>query len=108
METPADIFAAINERLRAEPQRTQGITAVYGFNISGEDGGSFYIKLGEGVGEAGSGAASDPNVVVDMQAQDFVDMAKGELDGTMAFMSGKIKLQGDMGLAMKLQDILAD
>ena len=37
---------------------------------------------------------------------DFVDLATGKLDGTMAFMSGKLKIKGDMGLAMKLQNIL--
>jgi putative sterol carrier protein len=36
----------------------------------------------------------------------MVDMVTGKLDPTMAFMSGKIKIKGDMGLAMKLQTIL--
>ena len=41
-----------------------------------------------------------------MKSEDFVDLALGKLDGTMAFMSGKIKIKGDMGLAMKLQTVL--
>ena len=37
----------------------------------------------------------------------FMDMAAGKLDGTSAFMSGKLKIQGDMGIAMKLAPILS-
>jgi putative sterol carrier protein len=43
-----------------------------------------------------------------MADTDFVDLATGKLDGTAAFMSGKLKIKGDMGLAMKLQSILRD
>jgi len=41
-----------------------------------------------------------------MAASDFLDLVDGKLDGTMAFMSGKLKVKGDMGLAMKLQNVL--
>jgi len=34
-------------------------------------------------------------------------MTQGELDGTTAFMSGKLKIEGDMGIAMKLQGVLS-
>ncbi len=37
---------------------------------------------------------------------DFIAMSQGELDGTSAFMSGKLKIEGDMGIAMKLQGAL--
>ena len=38
---------------------------------------------------------------------DFMEMADGKLDSTMAFMSGKLKIQGDMGVAMKLGPLLS-
>jgi putative sterol carrier protein len=41
-----------------------------------------------------------------MTASDFVDMINGKLNGQMAFMTGKLKVAGDMGLAMKLQTLL--
>ena len=40
-----------------------------------------------------------------MAAQDYVDMITGKLNGQMAFMSGKLKIAGDMGLAMKMQSL---
>jgi putative sterol carrier protein len=41
-----------------------------------------------------------------MAFSDFDDMINGKLDGMTAFMTGKLKIEGDMGVAMKLQTIL--
>ena len=49
-----------------------------------------------------SGAAASPTLTLGMSAQDWLDMVGGKLSGQMAFMSGKLKLKGDMGLAMKI------
>lgn len=106
MTTPTDIFGEIDAALKADPDRVAGTTAVYQFDLSGEEGGKFHIVLGDGEGEAGEGAVADPNITISMAASDFVDMRTGKLDPTMAFMSGKIKISGDMGLAMKLQSVL--
>ena len=38
--------------------------------------------------------------------EDFIAMTQGELDGMTAFMTGKLKIEGDMGIAMKLQSLL--
>jgi putative sterol carrier protein len=42
-----------------------------------------------------------------LSIENFMEMAEGKLDGTAAFMSGKLKIQGDMSIAMKLGPILA-
>jgi len=43
---------------------------------------------------------------IKMDFGDFADMIDGKLDGMTAFMTGKLKIEGDMGVAMKLQSIL--
>ena len=53
----------------------------------------------------GTGAHASPNMTMTMAAQDYVDMISGKLNGQMAFMSGKLKIAGDMGLAMKMQSL---
>ena len=53
----------------------------------------------------GEGKAADCTISVALS--DFEKMVKGELDGTSAFMQGKLRVAGDMGLAMKLGPILA-
>jgi putative sterol carrier protein len=104
--TPADVFTEINNRLQADPAKAANMNATYQFDLSGDDGGQYHIVLKDGQGEAGAGAPENPNITITMAAGDFVDLSTGKLDGTMAFMSGKIKIKGDMGLAMKLQSVL--
>ena len=41
-----------------------------------------------------------------MTSEDFVKMFKGELNPTQAFMSGKLKIKGDMMIAMKLEKLM--
>ena len=61
------------------------------------------------------GNANPPNVsnddnaadcTIKMDFSDFADLIGGKLDGMSAFMTGKLKIEGDMGVAMKLQSIL--
>ena len=108
MPDPSEIFTEINSRLEADPSKIAGMNAAYAFDLSGDDGGAYHITLADGKGEAGAGAPENPNITISMKDSDFVDLATGKLDGTAAFMSGKLKIKGDMGLAMKLQGILRD
>ena len=105
MPTVTEIFDEVNRRL-AEPGKAGSTTGAYQFDLSGDDGGPFHIVLREGVGEAGAGATENPNTTISMSAADFVGLATGKLDPTMAFMTGKLKVRGDMALAMKLQNLL--
>jgi putative sterol carrier protein len=104
--TPADVFTEINTGLAANPSRTANMNAVYQFDLSGDDGGQYHIVIKDGTAEAGPGAPENPNITISMAGSDFVALREGKLDPTMAFMSGKIKIKGDMGLAMKLQTVL--
>jgi len=52
-----------------------------------------------------SGPAPTADLTITMSSPDWLDMIGGKLNGQMAFMSGKLKLKGDMGLAMKLGSI---
>jgi len=53
----------------------------------------------------GEGKSADCTIAVSLET--FEKMVKGELDGTSAFMQGKLRVSGDMGLAMKLGPVLA-
>ncbi|XP_072454155.1 hydroxysteroid dehydrogenase-like protein 2 isoform X1 [Notamacropus eugenii] len=81
--------------------------AVYLFELSGEDGGTWYLDLKNNGGNAGYGQPSDPvDVVMTMTTSDFVKMFSGKLKPTMAFMSGKLKIKGNMALAIKLERLM--
>lgn len=52
-----------------------------------------------------SGKHEKPNITITMKEGDYLDMVNGKLNGQMAFMTGKLKIAGDMGLALKLQSL---
>ena len=101
--TPKDIFAEMPNQLDANAAK--GMNSTIQFNLSGDNGGQWYVNIKDGKAEVHEGTAPSANMTMSMSAQDYVDMTTGKLNGQMAFMSGKLKISGDMGLAMKMQTL---
>jgi putative sterol carrier protein len=100
MATVKETFDAMSGRFK--PDRAQGVKAVIQYDIAGEGGGTYHVDIADGKCSIQPGPAASPTLTLTMAAQDWLDMTAGKLNGQMAFMSGKLKLKGDMGLAMKL------
>ena len=62
----------------------------------------YYIVINDGELTTHEGDADSSDVTLIMEDDDFVSLMKGELDGMTAFMTGKLKLEGDMMLAQRL------
>jgi len=77
------------------------------YDIGGEGGGTWHAIIKEGTCAVNPGPGPTPSLTLSMSAQDWLDMASGKQSGQMLFMSGKLKLKGDMGLAMKLGSMFA-
>ena len=102
-----DVFERqMPERLRNKPDVVSKINAVYQFNISGPDGGQWSVDCTKPGGAIAPGQSPAPKCTVNCADADFLNIVNGKLNAQMAFMSGKLKIKGDMGLAMKLQKIL--
>uniref|UniRef100_A0A671P6W3 Hydroxysteroid dehydrogenase-like protein 2 n=1 Tax=Sinocyclocheilus anshuiensis TaxID=1608454 RepID=A0A671P6W3_9TELE len=102
----SDMFNIIRGILSPDIVKTTG--AVYRFDLSGEHAGVWYIDLKNDAGSAGSGdPPAKADVVMTLDSADFIKMFGGRLKPTMAFMSGKLKIKGDMGLAIKLEKMMA-
>ncbi len=103
----ADILSSIKAKVaEADPAKVKGVEAVFQFELSGDDGGTFHASVSDGETEIAEGAHESPNVTIILTAEDFVKMMDGELNATSAFMAGKLKVKGDMSLAMKLQALI--
>lgn len=69
--------------------------------------GSVYIDGKSSPNSVADGDGKSADCTITLSLETFEKMVKGELDGTSAFMQGKLRVAGDMGLAMKLGPILA-
>jgi putative sterol carrier protein len=87
------------------PDAAKGMNSVIQFNLTGDGGGNWHVIIKDGAATVNEGTHASPNMTMTMAAQDYVDMISGKLNGQMAFMSGKLKIAGDMGLAMKMQSL---
>ena len=101
--SPQEIFDQMGANLN--PDAAKGMNATIQFNLSGDNGGQWYVAIKDGKADVSKGTAPSANMTLSMSAQDYVDMTMGKLNGQMAFMSGKLKISGDMGLAMKMQSL---
>jgi putative sterol carrier protein len=90
---------------RFNKDAAKGLNAVYQFDLSGEGGGKWHVIIKDQTCEVKEGAAASPNITISMTAQDYLDMLSGKLNGQMAFMSGKLRIAGDMGLALRMQSL---
>jgi putative sterol carrier protein len=106
VESVSKVFEEnIANRLESKPELAAQIGASYKFEVTGDGGGMWLVNLKEGNGSVSAGdGEADCHITVD--SADFLAIINGELNGQMAFMSGKLKVQGDMMLAMKLGSIL--
>jgi len=106
MSTPTEFFTKKGEQLAANPDALKGINATYQFNLSGDDGGAWTIALTDDVSEVRTGETEDAQCTIAMTSEDFMAMIGGSLNPNLAFMTGKLKVTGEIGLALKLQSIL--
>eukprot|EP01121_Diplochlamys_sp_Union-15-3_P008925 TRINITY_DN23_c0_g1_i1.p1 TRINITY_DN23_c0_g1~~TRINITY_DN23_c0_g1_i1.p1 ORF type:complete len:462 (-),score=89.34 TRINITY_DN23_c0_g1_i1:39-1397(-) len=100
------VFDAINQKLKADGASiVSKVGGVYQFDItSGPEGktASWGVDLKNGSGSVTTGKPKDPGVTLTMTDDDFVALMTGKLNSQAAFMQGKLKISGNMGLAMKL------
>ena len=90
---------------RFNKDAAKGLNAVYQFDLSGDGGGKWNVIINNEKCEVKEGAHASPSITISMTAQDYLDMLSGKLNGQMAFMTGKLRIAGDMGLALRMQSL---
>jgi putative sterol carrier protein len=100
----ADQVKQIIEQMGGAIGADSGLGGTLKFDFG--DPGSVFIDGKSSPNSVTDGAGKDADCTITLTLETFEKMVKGELDGTSAFMQGKLRVAGDMGLAMKLGPIL--
>ena len=87
---------------RADASKTAGMTNSYLFDIDGA--GKWKVDVNDGSVTVAEGG-EDADAVISTSEETFEKIASGEQNATSAYMTGKLKVKGDMGAAMKLQKL---
>jgi putative sterol carrier protein len=87
------------------PEKAGDLDVVIQFNLSGEEAGDWYVTVKDGTCVVGEGQHEEPTMSLGADSQDYKDIVTGRLDAMAAFMQQKVKLQGDLNLAMKFAQI---
>jgi putative sterol carrier protein len=100
-----DIFENIKTHLT--PEKAKKINASFYFDIGGDQGGKWTVDLTKEKDWVTKGESDAQCKISIANPDDWVAIANGKMNPTMAFMQGKVKVKGDMSLALKLQSLLA-
>ena len=88
---------------RADTSKTAGMNNSYAFDIEGA--GQWTVKVTDGSVSVDDGIDEGADVTISASQEIFGQIIAGEQNPTSAYMTGKLKLKGDMGAAMKLQKL---
>jgi putative sterol carrier protein len=99
-KTTREFFATLESRV--DSSRTAGMNASYLFDIEGA--GRWTVKVDDGTVDVSEGGEA-ADCTITTSEENFDRIVAGDLNPTSAYMTGKLKVKGDMGAAMKLQKL---
>jgi putative sterol carrier protein len=101
--TPQEVFDSMRGSFR--PAKAKGVHARYQWDLSGPNGGQWWIDVNDGTYKMGKGKIDHPSVTFVAKDKDWVAVSNGQLGGTWAYLTGRLKIRGDQAVARKLGEM---
>jgi putative sterol carrier protein len=99
----AEVFEAMPRHF--VPDAAAGLNATIQLDLTGEGGGQWHLAIADQTLKVTEGQAPNPNMTLKMTAADYLSMINGDANAMQMFMQGKVKVGGDMSLAIKMQNL---
>ncbi|MBO0694976.1 MAG: SCP2 sterol-binding domain-containing protein [Verrucomicrobia bacterium] len=101
--TPQEVFDSMRDSF--QPAKAKGVHARYQWDLSGPQGGQWWIDVEDGKYKMGKGKIDNPSVTFVATDKDWVAVSNHQMGGTWAYLTGRLKIRGDQGVARKLGEI---
>jgi predicted lipid carrier protein YhbT len=101
MTTGKELIERLGAKISKEPSVAANFGAIYKFVLEGAGGGTWVVNLKDAARE-GDG---DSDCTISLGAQDFVDLVEGRANGQQLYFQGRLRIDGNLGLALKLQNL---
>ena len=95
----------IPKALSEHPEKAKEVDAIYYFNVTGDGGGEWTVDLTADPPAVAKGKSGDPQCSITVAHEDFMEMLKDPQAGMQLYFQGKLTVEGDPMLAMKLQEV---
>ncbi len=86
-------FATLEQRFK--PEAAKGVNVRLQFKLSGDGGGDWYVEIKDGKCKVKEGSGPNPDATLIASASDYKKIADGEMNKMVAFLRGKLKVEGD-------------
>lgn len=100
-------FKKLDQLQLDEADQASNIAAIIQFNLLGDQGSHYGLRIHNNQISTGLGYAKAPDLIITMPAEDFLAIVKGEANQLSMAMGGRIEIEGDKVLAMRVASILA-
>ena len=109
---PKTVYEAIEGMaLRLDPEEAKGLNATIQFNVSPstllKTGGEYYLSIADGTCGFSTGTTPNPTLTISTPADVWLKIARKEMSGTIALLTGKYKVQGQTGLLLKMDKLFS-
>jgi putative sterol carrier protein len=101
--TPQQVFDGMRQSFQAK--KAKGVHARYQWELSGPNGGEWWIDVNDGTYKMGKGKIGNPSVTFVTSDKDWVALSNGTLGGKWAYFTGRLKVRGSQSVARKLDEI---
>src|SRR5699024_3995360 len=103
--TMEEIWAEIDGQLVTAREHIAGVDATDRLDIEGDEAAQYGLILKDGKSEIVEGGIGDADCAISLNVKNFKKLLQGDLNSTTAFMTGKLKVKGNIGLALKIEGI---
>jgi putative sterol carrier protein len=103
MTTGKELIERLGAKISNDPSVASDFGAVYKFVLEGAGGGTWIVDLKDAPGAREGDGESD--CTISLSDKDFVDLVEGRANGQQLYFQGKLRIEGNLGLALKLQNL---